>query len=475
MKADTNRVRLAYSKETVWAETPSSPTMQALRYTGHGLVHNKAQAISTEIRSDRQVPSIIRQGVTMEGPVNYEFSNKTFEDFIAAALGRTSWTTISLTGLALTFNHTAKTVVRGGGTPTVATLTQVTVDTLYNTAEYAYASHTGPAPAIGDVIVNAGFTIGGNNVTGTIIDASGGASGTYVLALSTQANETHAGTGTTTHGTSWVTDGVKVGLWVWFPNAVQSKNHGPFKVASISDDYATLTMTDPDGNLTDEVLADGSCKTKYVRNGVDKTSFLFEEDFTDLTNQFVQFLGLHLNEWSMDLTAQAVVKGAFTFFGKEGIVSDATVAGSVTDSGTTPVVSASADVAAVQVSDVDAVAGLKALAITLINNLRHRPIIGTPYDDDHGFGQFNVKLTGTALVPDLALFSACIDHTTVPFDIPIFDQLGNWTVISLPAMKLTGNPKVTGANQDVDMDLTGEGQYDATGTYMAQVCVFEAA
>src|ERR1017187_5088263 len=160
MLADTNRVRLAYSKETLWAETPTSPTMQALRYTGHGLVHNKTQAISTEIRADRQVPSIIEQGVTMEGPINYEFSNKTFEDFIAAALGRTAWTTISLSGLALTFAHSAKTVVRGGGTPTVATLTQVTVDALYTTAEYAYASHTGPAPAVGYLVVNAGFAIG---------------------------------------------------------------------------------------------------------------------------------------------------------------------------------------------------------------------------------------------------------------------------------------------------------------------------
>jgi hypothetical protein len=38
-----------------------------------------------------------------------------------------------------------------------------------------------------------GFATGGNNVTGRIIAASGGASGSFVLPLTTQADETHSG------------------------------------------------------------------------------------------------------------------------------------------------------------------------------------------------------------------------------------------------------------------------------------------
>src|ERR1017187_8376746 len=187
MLADTNRVRLAYVAEDEWGVVPTTPTLQALRLTGHSLVHNKAQAISTEIRPDRQVPGIIRQGVTVDGAINYEFSHKTYEDFILAVLGASAWTTISLSGLALTFNKSAKTVARGGGTPTVMTLTGVTVDTLYSTAEYAFASHTGPNPAIGDVVVVTGFvTHLGNNVTATIEYVTGTSSGTFVVALTTQ-------------------------------------------------------------------------------------------------------------------------------------------------------------------------------------------------------------------------------------------------------------------------------------------------
>lgn len=73
-----------------------------------------------------------------------------------------------------------------------AVLTQV--DATFTAAEYYYSSHTGLVPAVGMQVTIAGFATGGNNVTGTIIAATGGASGKFSLALTTQADETHAGT-----------------------------------------------------------------------------------------------------------------------------------------------------------------------------------------------------------------------------------------------------------------------------------------
>jgi hypothetical protein len=60
-------------------------------------------------------------------------------------------------------------------------------------ATYYYSSFTGAVPAVGDTFVVTGFVAPGNNVTGTITSASGGASGTVVMAITTQANEVHAG------------------------------------------------------------------------------------------------------------------------------------------------------------------------------------------------------------------------------------------------------------------------------------------
>jgi hypothetical protein len=51
-------------------------------------------------------------------------------------------------------------------------------------------------------VIITGFGTGGNNVTATLTAVSGGSSGTVTVALTTQANETHAGSGTTTATTT---------------------------------------------------------------------------------------------------------------------------------------------------------------------------------------------------------------------------------------------------------------------------------
>lgn len=75
-----------------------------------------------------------------------------------------------------------------------ATLTQVAVSGL--NAVYSYSASVGSGsitiPAPGMVVTITGFTTGGNNVTGIIVAA---AAGTFTLVTTTQANETHAGSG----------------------------------------------------------------------------------------------------------------------------------------------------------------------------------------------------------------------------------------------------------------------------------------
>jgi hypothetical protein len=81
-------------------------------------------------------------------------------------------------------------------TATVLTFTQVTVGA---TAVYSYLSYTGPAPRIGMSVIVSGFGTAGNNLNPGILTAvSGGAAGTVSMAVTTQADETHAGSGTTT-------------------------------------------------------------------------------------------------------------------------------------------------------------------------------------------------------------------------------------------------------------------------------------
>ncbi len=79
-------------------------------------------------------------------------------------------------------------------TATVLTFTSVAVSG--GNSVYAYSGFTGPTPRIGMSIIITGFATGGNNVTATITAVNPGVSVT--VATTTQSNETHAGSGTTT-------------------------------------------------------------------------------------------------------------------------------------------------------------------------------------------------------------------------------------------------------------------------------------
>lgn len=376
--ADSNRVALRYVKEPSWAVTPTSPTMQAMRFTGDSLKHNKSQVNSTEIRPDRQVQSIIQTGVSVEGDVNIEMSNFTHEDFILSAIGAQAWTLVQLPNQTVT--------------------------------------------------------------------------------LGAQAN------GTTVLGTSGnpVTAGVKLGMWLWLQDTSAGAKFAlayPFKVVAI--DASHITFADPGATLGPTFgAATVQISGKYAPNGTYKTSFTIEKQFTDLVNSYILFPGLHVDQWMLSFTSQKIIDGSFSFFGKSGLSATATVAGAIIPQTTTPSISASADVGSLLYNGTPLTAGFTKLQFMCKNNLRHRPVVSTPYDLDHGYGKLNVSATVTALVPDLTLFAASVAHSTISLDIPMTDQLGNGTVITIPAMKISGTPSSGAENQDVTIDLTMDASLD---------------
>lgn len=135
------------------------------------------------------------------------YDQSTFANFfawanpISNALGAAGYTQLNDTGQVV-------------WTATVLTLTQVAVGA---TAVYSYSSFTGPAPRVGMSVIFSGFVNGGNNVTATLTAVSGGSSGTVTVALTTQVNETHAGSGTTTAQTTVPGSGLAV-YEIWQSN-----------------------------------------------------------------------------------------------------------------------------------------------------------------------------------------------------------------------------------------------------------------
>lgn len=113
--SDTNAVGLYVSSETTWGETPSSPTMTQVRYTGETLQRNKQSVQSEIIRDDRMRDTIAEVGYTASGDINIELAYGSYDIFLEALLG-SSFTTVTNTGTTISAtNSTSKFEDSGNG------------------------------------------------------------------------------------------------------------------------------------------------------------------------------------------------------------------------------------------------------------------------------------------------------------------------------------------------------------------------
>ena len=91
--SDANRILISYVAESSFGVFPSgpAPTLKDVRITSESLKQNNNATQSQELRSDRQVADIIRQGISASGSVNFEFSYSAFDDWLQYLLQSSGW------------------------------------------------------------------------------------------------------------------------------------------------------------------------------------------------------------------------------------------------------------------------------------------------------------------------------------------------------------------------------------------------
>jgi len=107
--ATTSRVQLAYVKETIFGQTPTTGNSKALRMTGESLTYNLSKEVSNEINALRSSASSVPTKAEVSGSVNAEISFAEYDELMAAALQGT-WATLGAAGVStpvdLTFTTT---------------------------------------------------------------------------------------------------------------------------------------------------------------------------------------------------------------------------------------------------------------------------------------------------------------------------------------------------------------------------------
>lgn len=95
--SEANRVGLRFIEENGWNSTPTTPTMQALRFTSDSLKHQIDTTQSQEIRSDRNIADTVQTLKRNVGGFEFELSFETFDKLLEGALF-SSWSTLSTGG-----------------------------------------------------------------------------------------------------------------------------------------------------------------------------------------------------------------------------------------------------------------------------------------------------------------------------------------------------------------------------------------
>ncbi len=107
--ADSNQGSVRFALESVWGETPAAVSATEARITSEALTHAKQVITSQEVRSDREVVSVLEVGQSANGPINFELSYGDHETMIINAM-RNSLSSARVATVSAAFTTTTLTV-----------------------------------------------------------------------------------------------------------------------------------------------------------------------------------------------------------------------------------------------------------------------------------------------------------------------------------------------------------------------------
>lgn len=459
----TNRARVGIIRESTFAVIPGTPAFQNLRITSSSLAGAPETVTSGEIISDRQVADLILVNKNIGGDLGVEYMIGAHDLLLEAGLFGV-WTKLSER-----FNS-----------PTAGGITAVAATT-YSTAASAAPTGLG-AFAQNDILVATGFTNAANNktfvagaaTTSTSIVHTGGvvetppatarikkigvaaASGDIVAAITP--------TRLTSTTLNFVTAGFVPGMWVKIGSAsaagngfATAANNGWARVLTVTATVLTFDIV-PSGFAADA----GTGKTiwlqwgDYVRNGTTKYSHTIEQAYLD-SGMYQYFQGMVVAGMSLDLDANQLVKGSFTFLGGDSQALNAQTAGASNWSWvpTNDVLNASANVARLSENGTPITGPnyVLSLKLNVNNNLRSQDAVSVLGAVGIGEGRSDITGTFTTYFGDVTVLQKALLNTATSLDFNLKDAAGNTLLVDLPRVKLaTGSAPLGGQNQDVTVE-----------------------
>lgn len=212
----------------------------------------------------------------------------------------------------------------------------------------------------------------------------------------------------------------------------------------------------------------------YARNGVYRQSFTIEEQFLSMdVPHYIPFVGMVLNQWSLNMEPQAMITQSFDFMGTqafEGGDSSTYGDGSPTPPPSRDICNTTGNVGTIRWNDAALTANILSFTMQYNNNYRNRPAIGHETTLPHGKGTGEPDGTCTVYFDDAAMFQSFVAHEDAEILMPIIDVDGNLCSIYMPHVQFaSGSPPIDGLNTDVNLAMDFNATIDVAKGFYIQI------
>lgn len=210
--------------------------------------------------------------------------------------------------------------------------------------------------------------------------------------------------------------------------------------------------------LVDETpVGDIVAKGQAVTNGILTKSFYLEKEFTDVS-KILSYLGMVVNQMTLNVEAEATVGVSFSFMGKNGDALDVSLnPGNTIDATTTDIMSSGTQDETI-LEGTTKIGLIKSLSLEASNNLRGKVAIGVVGNVGVGKGRFNVTGSISAYFEDFRIYEKYLQNQSSSLVFTLSDAESGTYVFNLPHIKFTESTIVSGGP---DQDVMVDGGYQA--------------
>lgn len=259
---------------------------------------------------------------------------------------------------------------------------------------------------------------------------------------------------------SYVTDGFVAGMWIRVSGFANAANNGLKRIETVAAlkivVQSTLTTEAAGPSVT---LKNGG----QLVNGTTKKSYTLEKVFEDVA-EYMAFTGMRVAKAALNIKPGEVITGSFTFQGKNGVASGATVGtGSPTTANANGVVNAVDHIVAIREGGAATTLDVQELSLSIENNARSLAAVGSATPVEVGLGRCVVTGTMVCYFESRAIYEKFADQTESDFAIAVQDTAGNQIVLDIARLKFTNGEVLAGGNDtDVVVSLEFQAIRDAT-------------